>query len=98
MKARKLDLISTFILLVLSASVSFAQELTFSPNPELLAVCPNTDITYTIDKYKQACHTITVIGGQVIQDNDDGTLIVNWLDNGVTGTITITREPTGCDN
>lgn len=98
MKTKRIDFfyLIAFMLANIGAAISQPPQLGISPNPEANAVCPNENITYTISNYNGTCHSITVTNGAVIQDNDDGILIVNWPDNGAAGSITVTRNPSGC--
>ncbi|MGB4975041.1 MAG: hypothetical protein WBO32_20390, partial [Cyclobacteriaceae bacterium] len=96
MKTRKLKLLSFLALLFGILNHTNSQTLSMSPNPEDNAVCPGITITYTIANYNATCHSISVINGETVQDNDDGTLKVKWFDNGAKGSITITRNATGC--
>jgi hypothetical protein len=96
MKTGRLELKCTIAIFLLVMNICSSQTLGISPNSEANAVCPRGDITYTISNYNTACHTISVINGTVVQNNDDGTLIVNWFDNGLKGSITVTRNNDGC--
>ncbi len=98
MKTGRLEFKCASAIFLLSMNFCLSQTLSISPNSEANAVCPLGDITYTISNYNTTCHTISVINGTVVQDNDDGTLIVNWFDNGLKGSITVTRNSSGCSD
>jgi len=96
MKTKKLDIICTTLLFLMNLSMCLSQTLSISPNSEDNAVCPNVNVTYTITNYNPTCHSISTVNGTLVQDKDDGTLIMNWLDNGAKGSITVTKNTSGC--